>query len=125
MTATQDHVALMSAALAEIKAGEQALARGIARLELALKAAVEHGVQGLPSPTAPVSDHRREHRPGKPRIIPNDPDLQAIIRARTDRMTFAEIAADVAQHFPPERRVGKSAIHDWFRKGTRRKNAKP
>lgn len=116
MTFRQDHLALMSAALAELKAGEQAIARARTRLELAFEAAVEGGVQALPLPTAPVSDHRKEHRPGPPPKIEGDPELQAFIAARVDRLTFHQIAAEVAAHFPKTRQVGKSAIYEWWKR---------
>jgi hypothetical protein len=45
-----------------------------------------------------------------------DPELAAFIRARIDRMTFHQLAAAVAAHFPPVRRVGKSAIHSWWQR---------
>ncbi len=31
-------------------------------------------------------------------------------------MTFDQLAEEVANHFPQDRRVGKSAIHDWWQK---------
>jgi hypothetical protein len=49
-----------------------------------------------------------------------DPELQAFIRARITRLTFAEIAQDVTRAFPPTRRVGKSAIHAWWTKNRSR-----
>ena len=51
-------------------------------------------------------------RPGRPPKIDNDPALLAFAAAR--------IAEDVARHFPPERRAGKSAIHQWWRAGAHR-----
>ena len=59
-------------------------------------------------------EHCCEHRSGRAPKIDTDPVLQTFIEARIDRRTFAEIAADVAAQFPPERRVGKSAIHAWW-----------
>lgn len=60
------------------------------------------------------TEHRRKHRPGTVPRIDSDPELEAFIRARIDRLTFVEIAAQVAQTFPKARRVGKSAIHAWW-----------
>ena len=85
-------------------------------LQRAVEEDVERGVEALPEPSAPPCDHRREHRSGIPAKIDNDPELQAFIRARIDRMTFEQCAAAVAAHFPPERHVRKSAIHDWWRR---------
>lgn len=69
-------------------------------------------VEGLPEPT----EHRRLHRPGVPSKLDTDPELRAFVLARMDRMTFPQLADAVAAHFPPERRVRKSAIHRWWRK---------
>lgn len=45
--------------------------------------------------------------------LSTDLELQDFIVARIDRMTFVQIAAEVADHFPPERCVRKTAIHAW------------
>ncbi|SEN51789.1 hypothetical protein SAMN04488103_105265 [Gemmobacter aquatilis] len=112
-SAIRDH---LSQALAELRASHAAQGRAIAALETALEQAVQQGIYALPETAAPISAHRREHRPGPPPKIAGDPELQAFITARVDRLTFAEIAAEVAQNFPANRRVGKSAIHEWWRK---------
>jgi hypothetical protein len=112
---TTDVRALISASLGEMKAAHAAQARASSRLELALEATVQEGFNALPSCNVPPSEHRRAHRPGKARIIPADPALQAFIRARIDSLTYVQIAAEVAAHFPPSRRVGKSAIQDWWK----------
>lgn len=91
-------------------------ARTILTLEAALKASVQHGLETLPEPSAPASEHRRAHRPGMAPKIEQDVELQAFIVARIDRLTFEGIAAEVAQHFPVARRVGRTAIWDWWRK---------
>lgn len=67
------------------------------------------------------SQHLREHRPGRPKKLASDPDLRAFVEARFNRMTFDQIADDVAQNFPPERQVKRSAIHDWYRRVYKRK----
>ena len=113
---TTDQRALIAAALQELKASSAAQMRAINRLELALEQSLQAGLQSVPESTAPVSEHRRLHRPGIPPKIDSDPELQAFILARADRLTFIQIAAEVAQHFPAARRVGKSAIYDWWRK---------
>ncbi len=114
----------LAEAMAELRASHAAQARAITALEAAIEASLQQGLNTLPKPSAPISEHRREHRPGPPPKIAGDPELQAFIVARIDRMTFDEIAAEVAQHFPPRRRVGKTAIWEWWRKshdGDRRK----
>lgn len=118
---------------AELKAAAAALAEAQVRITLAahaielvhlqaegrakatLEQGVEHGLYSLPAPSEPASDYRREHRPGRQRIISADPELRVFIVARIDRMTFDQIATDVARHFPSERRVRKSAIHAWWK----------
>jgi hypothetical protein len=94
--------------------------RAITRLEMALQQAVQRSFQCQPASEALPSEHRREHRPGVQRRIDADPELQAFIRARIDRLTFVEIADEVAGHFPPARRVRRSAIHAWWKRGTSR-----
>lgn len=89
--------------------------------ETAVKRAVKDGLNSLKPDAFPVTGHRRHHRPGRPAKIDNDPELQAFIAARIDRMTFIQIAADIARHFPPERRAGKSAIHAWWHRNKARK----
>ncbi len=69
----------------------------------------------------PVTDHRRHHRMGRPAKLDQDPELQAFVRARLDRLTFHQIEAEVAQAFPEDRRVRKSAIHAWWKRQSRRK----
>lgn len=114
----------LTRALAELRASHAAQGRAITALEAALHASLQQGANALPEPSAPVSEHRREHRPGPPPKIAGDAELQAVIVARFDRLIFKEIAAEVAQHFPANRRVGKTAIWEWWRKsqgGKRRK----
>jgi hypothetical protein len=65
--------------------------------------------------TAPC-EHRRRHRPGLPSRLDADAELRAFIEARLDRLTFHAIAAEVAAAFPPGRRIGHSAIHDWWQR---------
>ena len=119
-TGQADLRAMLIMAEGNIRAAMAALQHGLSCLEEAIEATVQDGLEGLPSPTAPVSDHRRAHRPGLPPKIAGDPELQAFIAARVDRMTFAAVAAavaaEVAAHFPPVRRIGRSAIYDWWRK---------
>lgn len=106
----------IEAALAEIRAFKGVLTRLETTLQNLREATVQSRLSSLPHCDVPVTDHRREHRMGPVPKIPGDLELQTFITARIDRMTFVEIARDVAQHFPPGRRVGKSAIHDWWKR---------
>lgn len=123
----------MSRALSQIVAVRAALAEArklianasaeLDRLQGTVRAELAEGVptplqtplEDLPEP----SEHRRAHRPGPPPRIDSDPELRAFIRARIDRMTFTALADEIARTFPPERRVGKSALHAWWQKNHR------
>lgn len=113
---TDDPRQKLTEAMAELQAGCEALGRAGTALEEALQALVRAGTNALPSPDIPVTAHRRAHRMRRAPKIDSDPELQTFITARIDRMTFKEIAAEVAQHFQPARRVGKPAIHDWWKR---------
>jgi hypothetical protein len=91
-------------------------------LQRVFKEAVKGGLNALQSEAYPVTEHRRQHRVGRPAKIDCDPELQAFILARLDRMTFIQIADDVAKHFPPERRVAKTAINDWWHRSKPRRH---
>nr|WP_281496084.1 hypothetical protein [Marivita sp. S6314] len=86
-----------------------------AAVQQTLKRGVKDVIKDPFTSTPPTSMHRRTHRPGRPRKIDSDPELRAFIEARIDRMTFLELASEVASAFPPDRRVGKSAIYDWWK----------
>jgi len=66
--------------------------------------------------TAPPAHdpHRAAHRVGFRSKIERDPELAAFVRDRTDRLTFPELAAEIAARVPPERRVSKSGLHRWW-----------
>ena len=128
-----DPAALIRAARGELNAAGSAAAEAraaLSRATAALDALAAELVQGAiatqPAPTAPASDHRRAHRPGRPAKLDTDPELRAFVLARIDRLTFDQIAREVALQYPLERRVGRSSIHHWWRKNeSRRPTAKP
>jgi hypothetical protein len=72
--------------------------------------------KALPACDVPPSEHRRQHRAGRPARLDSDAELRVFVLARIERLTYAEIAADVARHFPKARHVGRSAIHHWWNK---------
>ena len=104
----------LTEALAELRASHAALWRAILTIEQALQCTIEQGINALPQSTAPISEHRSKHRPGKPPKIDADPELKAFIAARIERLTFDQVASEVANHFPPSRQVKRSAIHAWW-----------
>lgn len=106
-------------AIAELRASNAAQQRAIEGLHRAIEDVVNTTVNEPSIDLPPVTQHRREHRSGRPAKIDADPELRAFIIARIERMTFPEIAQAVASQFPAERRVGKSAIYDWWKRSGR------
>ena len=49
--------------------------------------------------------------PRRPFKIDDDPELRAFIVARIKTATLTALEREVAKAFPPDRRIGKSAIH--------------
>jgi len=104
------------------EAARAAAGRAMAALERALEDTLQRGVEVPVEDLPPATEHRRQHRPGRQSRIESDPELRAFIDARLDRGTFHEIAAAVADRFPPERRVARTAIGDYSkRQRTRRR----
>ena len=108
-------------AYAQIKAGKVMFEEGLNALSNALETVgaceailLQHGMDTLPECNVPVTEHRKEHRMGRVPKIEADPELRAFLIARIDRLTYEQMAKDVKEHFPVQRRVGKSAIHAWF-----------
>lgn len=105
----------------ELLSTAQALQKDAATcLQRVFDEARNRGLNAFDLEAYPVTDHRRAHRPGRQAKIDQDAALQAFILARIDRMGFVQIAEDVAAHFPPERRVGKSAINEWWHRNRKR-----
>lgn len=69
----------------------------------------------LNAPSSAVQ-HRAEHRMGVPSRLDTDPELQAFVLARIEKMTYKQVVAEVAENFPPSRRTSISAVHRWWRK---------
>ena len=107
--------------LAVAKAMIETFGDGIPQvLQRVIQWAVKQGVQSpVESTLPPINPHRAAHRVGSPSRIDTDPELTAFIRARIDRLTFKEIAADIAAHFPPERSTSVSGLHRWFHRQRR------
>lgn len=83
-------------------------------VEAALHALAKAGAGGPASAAPPVSDRRRQHRPGTASRLDADAELQAVVRARIERTTFQQIVDAVAADFPPERCVSRSGLHRWW-----------
>lgn len=116
----------LRAAIAEIDAAKvmfeealKPLSNALHRLETVRGQMLALSISKQELPDVKPSAHRRAHKMGRPAKIDQDPELHAFLLARVDRMTFIGMANDVAKHFPPERRVGKSSIHLWWTKRKR------
>ena len=79
--------------------------------------------KGLRTPVEPerfAAEYRHAYRPGRLLQIDTDPEHRAFILARIDRLTFEQLEAEIAAHFPENRRVKRSIINDWWHR-----NGKP
>ena len=94
---------------------QAANARTIRTLETALNQAIKGPLNDPSAPPQIAADHRRAHRSGVPARITSDPELEAFIRARIGQLTFAQIIAEVADAFPPNRRTSMSALSRWWK----------
>lgn len=88
-------------------------ARTIRTLETALNQAIKGPLNGSFPAASFAAEHRRQHRSGLPSRIDTDPELQAFIRDRIDRLTYKELVAEIATAFPKDRRIGKSVLSRW------------
>ena len=122
---SRDMVAALDEVIAELGKGEHLLsliARELAELRHDLdkmegaSPALEQPVQGRVKAEDLEAEHRRAHRPGNPSRLDTDPELNAFVLARIDTHTFPQLEEEIAAHFPPERRIGKSAIHRWWQR---------
>ena len=75
---------------------------------------LKYGMDALPKRNIPVTAHRKQHRMGRVPKIDMDPELRAFLIARIDRLTYEQMAKNVDEHFPEQRRVSKRARHAWF-----------
>jgi hypothetical protein len=114
-----DALAALREAAALAEAATAATGRALATVQGIVRTLAEGAVERLPPPDALPCPHRRAHRSGTPRKIDTDPELQAFIAARIDRMTFSAIADEIARHFPEHRRVRRSAINEWWQASRR------
>jgi hypothetical protein len=64
----------------------------------------------------PITEHRAAHRFGRPARLDVDAELRAFVLSRIERLTYPEIEAEIARHFPPARRIRKSALQAWWSK---------
>lgn len=93
-----------------------ALQRSLEALHSMRDHILESEIEALARPNVVPTDHRRAHRFGRPAKIDTDAEVEAFFLAWIDRMTFEEMAAHLAEHFQPDRCVGRSAIHSWWQR---------
>lgn len=112
----------ITASLDMLEVVSMAHKRALTALQSAAKCSLKDGIDAQPVSDIPITEHRKQHRAGRPAKIDTDPELQAFIRARIDRLTYQQLAQDVAAYFPPARRVSRSSIQRWWQ---RQAKAKP
>lgn len=83
--------------------------RTIRTLEAAFNQAL-NGPLNAPSTPAEGTERRTEIRSR----IEADEELRTFILARIRTLTFDQVLAEVATHFPPDRRPSRSALHRWW-----------
>lgn len=110
-----DPLTAIDVASAEIGVATAAL-NALAELRQAQQ---DSALSGLPPCDVPVTEHCRAHRMGPVPKIVNDPEVQASILARIDRLTYDQIAADIAAYFPPARHVHRATVHRWVQRWRR------
>lgn len=120
MAEFMDSVDDLKLALSEARELNAAATVALERAETQFQRAIENAFDVPFKCSVPPSAHRRDHKPGRAAKLDTERELQAFVRARLSRMTFEGIADDVAQTFPPDRRIGKSAIHAWWTKNKER-----
>ncbi|MDP5307248.1 helix-turn-helix domain-containing protein [Paracoccus spongiarum] len=111
-----DRLTEIDTALAEINVMRATMTRLESAINDLRDELLQHSLSQLPSCDVLPTQHRREHRPGRTPIIDTDAELQAFILARLDRLTYHQIAAEVASHFPPDRHISHATVHRWARK---------
>ncbi|MDR9395398.1 MAG: hypothetical protein RI571_13960 [Roseovarius sp.] len=111
MAEFMDSVDDLKLAMSEARELNAAATVALERAETQFQRAIENALDVPFKCSVPPSAHRRDHKPGRAAKLDTERELQAFVRARLSRMTFEGIADDVAQTFPPDRRIGKSAIH--------------
>lgn len=96
--------------LTRAQAASRSVRAGLDALDAALEEAVEGGLQTGPHTGAT----RHFHRPGRPLRLATDAELRVFVLARIERLSFDRIAAEIAEEFPPDRRVSRSSLHRWW-----------
>ena len=93
----------------QIAALQAANARTIRTLEVVFNGALKG-----PSNAALQDCEAAGRRPEIRSRIEADDDLRTFILARIRTLTFDQVLAEVAAHFPPDRRPSRSALHRWW-----------
>lgn len=105
----------------QIAAVQAAITRTIRTLESALNGELNGPSKGLLQ--AGKAAGRRAAIRSR---IEADDDLRTFILGRITTLTFDKVLAEVAAHFPPDRRPSRSALHRWWhRHGKHRADDQP
>ena len=108
-----DPLTAIDVALTDVGTSAAALDRLGSALTTLRQIHLDARLSDLPPCDVPVNEHRRAHRMGRVPKIDADPELPGFILARLDRLTYHQIAAEIAAHFPPARHVHPATVHRW------------
>lgn len=106
----------------QLVAAERDLKDGLNTISRALQLLESWESKALNLPDAAPPNERavaiNRARGGRSRAfkIETDPELETFIRARINRLTYGQIAAEVAEAFPPHRQTSTSGIARWWAK---------
>jgi hypothetical protein len=84
-----------------------------------INAPVNASLTGSGPDTYSAFSRRRPGRAARISKLDTDAELRVFVLSRVDHLSFEQIADAVANAFPAERCLGKSAIHAWWRQQSR------
>lgn len=104
----EDYSALVEIA-AQVAAAEQ-------HLKLAKKAmkGLSNRIETPPQQGSKAT--RTTRQKGRRSLIDTDQELNAFVRERINRLTYKQLADEIAEAFPADRRVSLSSIHRWWQR---------
>ncbi|MGB3409146.1 MAG: hypothetical protein WBA67_16815 [Jannaschia sp.] len=117
-------VARLDAATRELAAAREAIAAANDMVQGCSKGSLKASSKGLrtsPEPVTSLAEHRRLRRSGVPSKIDTDPELRAFVLARIDTATYQALAEEIAEAFPEDRRVHRSAVCRWWNREQNRR----
>lgn len=100
----------VSPALAEV----QRIAHLAESLKISAERLCTSLTTGVESGDETLQGLRLQHQRGNRPRLATDAELRSFVVARIATATFDQVVRAVAESFPPERRVSRSALHRWW-----------